>query len=293
MGNIEQLELIQPLFIDPSITKRYILKRFNMSGKRYYFDIDAEQVTLYPSVTSIIAKEFPMEQHLIDWMINTPNWREIRDSKADYGTAMHHLIADAITKQEFNYHFNYMYDKVKDLNLRYFDTIRFDSLAKDLAAFAKFACDVNLKPLACEIALISKDLNFAGAIDLVCELTIKDKTHTAIVDYKSNHAGKSGAGNAYQLEMYKILWEENYPELRIEKLFNWMPKDFRTEKPTYHFLNHTDSANMDVLINRVQNYHILATKPSGKMLITGRHKFGEEATTVKIIPIEEYIKLFI
>ena len=291
---MEQMELVQPLFLHEQIQKRYTLKRFNSNGVRYYFDLEKEQIVLYPSVTSVISEEFPKDQWLINWMVQQgENYKVVRDTKAQYGTAMHHLIADAITKQEFNYNYNYLHDKIFDLKLNYFTEFWIPDLQKDLAAFAKFVVEYKVVPLACEIALISRILKVAGAIDLVAEITVKGETYRVIIDYKSNHQAAIPSTNAYQLLMYKMMWEENYPGFAIDKVYNWHPKDFRTEKPTFTFTDLTDKANLTILKNTVENYHLKEHTPAKKMLITGRHKFGEEPARVKLFEIEDYIKLFI
>jgi hypothetical protein len=94
-----------------------------------------------------------------------------------------------------------------------------------------------VRPIAIELVLTSK-MGFASAIDLVCEMTIgtsangkilkKDINNgtcqrvTAIVDWKSGNGFYES--HAFQLEAYKKLVDEHFPDLNIEKLYNLSPK---------------------------------------------------------------------
>jgi len=60
---------------------------------------------------------------------------------------------------------------------------------------------------------------------------------------------KSGRKGFYddhvvQLAAYDVLIKENFPEIKIDKLFNWAPKDWRNA-PTYHLKDQTDSWNIE------------------------------------------------
>lgn len=72
-------------------------------------------------------------------------------------------------------------------------------------AFLKFKSEVEYKPLAYELTLVSKDLGIAGTIDIVCEY----KNKLCIFDWKTGFVGESAR---WQLSAYKYLFEENYGE---------------------------------------------------------------------------------
>lgn len=133
-----------------------------------------------------------------------------------------------------------------------------DEIYKALLSFAQFLVDYKVQPIACEIGLKS-DRGVGTYIDFICKMTIeekgyfgdiykngskdnakgspkeskRDKEIIALIDFKSGTW--DGDEHDGQLWLNKIIWEENYPDLKIEKLYNWHPKDFKAA-PTYQLL---------------------------------------------------------
>ena len=125
-----------------------------------------------------------------------------------------------------------------------------DSLSKirkDVLAFAQFVRDYNVKPLAIEIGLVSPVYHFAGCVDMPCVMTDPKtgKAFTAIVDFKSGRKGFYEE-HELQLHLYRMMWEDNFPEVKIDRLYNFSPKDWRT-KPTYNLKDQTESVNAQKL----------------------------------------------
>jgi len=117
-------------------------------------------------------------------------------------------------------------------------------IRKDVLAFAQFVRDYNVKPLAVEIGLVHPDYHYAGCIDLPCVMTDPKtgETFPAIVDFKSGRKG-FWEEHELQLHLYKWMWNVNYPDAQIERVFNFAPKDWRTDKPTYTLKEQTGSVN--------------------------------------------------
>lgn len=136
-------------------------------------------------------------------------------------------------------------------------------LKRDLLCFQQFCLEHNFKPIAMELVLKGSD-GYATAIDLVGFMeveikgfhgevhksanklglpkeTIMKKRVLAIVDFKS---GKHFYENhAKQLEACKRLWNENYPDMPVERLYNWSPSDYRGETPKYKIKDQTGTVD--------------------------------------------------
>ena len=293
-----EIETVKPMFIHKDYVKvDTFLRRLNADGKRFYYTTDSNNnIYLYPSVTSVLGAVIPKENYLISWIAERGEQqaRIERDSKAAYGTAMHALIAKFLMNQKISLSHNFIKNFVLDLDLKYYEKEWIYELQKDLVAFAKFANDYEIKPIAIEIPLVSHIWKIAGAIDLVCEIKIKDEVSIAIIDFKSSRKGYNPTTNMYQLELYKQLWNENYTDIKVAKLFNWSPKDFRTNKPTYTITDQTDKAKINVLNAYIDIYYSTNKEfPSDRMVIDGDLKLGEDINNIKLIPIFDYVKSYL
>lgn len=130
---------------------------------------------------------------------------------------------------------------------------------KAILSFAQFLVDYKVQPIACEIGLKSDKIGIGTYSDFICKMTIEEKGFwgevyakggknnakgtpketlkarevIALIDFKSGTW--DGEEHDGQLWLNKLIWEENYPAIPIEMLFNWHPKNFR-DKPTYQLL---------------------------------------------------------
>jgi hypothetical protein len=101
--------------------------------------------------------------------------------------------------------------------------------------------DYNVKPLAIEIILYHPADGYAGALDIVCEMDWKKARVRAVIDIKSGRKGFYES-HEIQLKAYQTMWDIHFPELPIDKIFNFSPKDWRTS-PTYNLKDQTESKN--------------------------------------------------
>src|SRR5690606_1852901 len=204
---------------------------------------------------------------------------------ANYGTLLHLTIGRYIIDHSFNF------DDVKDICRDYCRDNKYNypevkewpyKLRDDMAAYIQFHHDYKVKPLAVEYVLVS-DKGYGTLIDLVCEMTIeekgffgevyksgdkkgepkeskRDRKITAIINFKSGRNGFHES-NGLQILCEKQLFEENFPDIKIEGAFNWAPKDWRG-KPSYHLKDWTGEFS-DTEIDA--------------MLILANIRFGEKA----------------
>lgn len=227
----------------------YRLYRLDTEGYRYYYRYnETGELEMYPSVTTVLGRVMPTSPILIDWMISNGKEGSIekRDLAASYGTFMHGQFETLIVNRRYDF------DAVPSVLAGYMEREHVPEslysqwlvkIRKDVLAFAQFVKDYNVKPLAVEIGLVHPRYRYAGCLDLPCMMTDPKtaETFTAIVDFKSGRKGFYEE-HELQLHMYKDMWNENYPDCTIGRVFNFSPKDWRM-KPTYNLKDQTDSVN--------------------------------------------------
>lgn len=249
------VEEINALFFDADALREppYRVYRLDGEGHRYYYRFDEfGEPVFYPSVTTLLKQVMPTSPFLIDWMLanGKEGAVEKRDLAAAYGTFMHIQFERLVVNRSYNF------DEVPGELLAYMERENLpekfyaDSLSKirkDVLAFAQFVRDYNVKPLAIEIGLVSPEYHFAGCVDMPCVMTDPKtgKAFTAIVDFKSGRKGFYEE-HELQLHLYRMMWEDNFPEVKIDRLYNFSPKDWRT-KPTYNLKDQTESVNAQKL----------------------------------------------
>lgn len=229
---------------------KYKLYQLNSDGHRYYYLYEGTTPVFYPSVTTLLKQVMPTSPFLIKWMVEngTDGATEKRDLAAAYGTFMHAQFETLLINRRYDF------DTVPANLLSYMEQNNLpekfygESLAKirkDVCAFAQFVKDYNVRPLAVEIALVHPDCHYAGMLDLPCLMT-DPKTGNefpAIVDFKSGRKGFYEE-HELQLALYRDMWNVNYPEMPITRIFNFAPKDWRGVKPTYTLKEQTESPNI-------------------------------------------------
>lgn len=225
----------------------YKVYQLNSKGHRYYYRFnDDNKPEFYPSVTTILSQTMPTPPHLVQWIADKgmKQAEAYKQERAYYGTFMHAAFEKLLIERVYDLDalkvdlLQYMeYNKLPGEFINYADDLK-----KDVLAFAQFVIDYDVQPLAIEIALVHPLQGYAGMIDLPC--TMKDpknptKRINAIVDFKS---GKKGFYEEHeiQLHLYKELWNFNYPDTQITKVFNFSPKDWR-KAPTYNLKDQTEA----------------------------------------------------
>lgn len=247
-------EPMQAVYFDRSalIEPKERLYQLNTKGTRYYYRFDDDgRAVFYPSVTTIISKTLIQSPWLIEWKASKGLEEAERYAleRASYGTFMHAELEQLIISRRCDL------DALDERLAAYIernhlksDFIYYaDDLRKDLLAFAQFVLDYDVRPMAVEIALVSLEHGFAGMIDLPCTMRVKagsDKEGriSAIVDFKSGRKGFHEE-HEIQLGMYRMMWDENFPDRPIDRLYNWSPKDWR-KRPTYNLKDQTEARSI-------------------------------------------------
>lgn len=273
--NITQEEMIALYFDqDALIEQPDKVYRLDAKGKRYYYTFDEnDKPVFYLSTTSFIHASLPTSPQLIEWIANKgyEESQKYMNERADYGTFLHIELSKLLINKSYDLDgveeklAKYIQDNnLKDIN---FDNWSSD-IKKDILAYAAWMIEYDVKPLAVELILVDNDMKIGGAIDLACELTIEEKGFFGEVYKSGANAGqpkeskqsrrvraivdtKSGRKGFYesheiQLEAYRIMWNKKFPEKQVEKIFNWSPKEWRTE-PGFNFKDQSNSKNLGKL----------------------------------------------
>lgn len=246
------VEEMTAMFFDEKtlIEPPYKVWQLNSKGHRYYYRYDdAGNPEFFPSVTTILSQTLPKAPHLINWIANKgiEEAERYKGERAAYGTFMHAAFEELLINRAYDL------DGLKGKLKEYIEVYRLpddfiyyaDDLKKDVLAFAQFVLDYDVRPLAVEIALVHSYYKYAGMIDCPCTMRAKigsDDRINAIVDFKSGRKGFYEESEI-QLGMYRDMWNVNFEQFPVTRIFNFSPKDWR-KKPSYNLKEQTESLNI-------------------------------------------------
>lgn len=246
------VEEMTAMFFDEKtlIEPPYKVWQLNSKGHRYYYRYDdAGNPEFFPSVTTILSLTLPKAPHLINWIANKgiEEAERYKGERAAYGTFMHAAFEELLINRAYDL------DGLKGKLKEYIEVYRLpddfiyyaDDLKKDVLAFAQFVLDYDVRPLAVEIALVHPYYKYAGMIDCPCTMLAKiggDERINAIVDFKSGRKGFYEESEI-QLGMYRDMWNVNFEQFPVTRIFNFSPKDWR-KRPSYNLKEQTDSPNI-------------------------------------------------
>jgi len=327
--SLQNLEEVEPVYANPAHTSAYnkqSVYRFNQNGQRYYFTMINGEVTFAPSVTTIISNSTPMSYGLKKILADKgmEGFNDYMREKADYGTLMHILIADYLSSgnSHDNRHFNFdtieekIAQFVKEKNIAYSTQYWQWQMKKDIASLIQFIIDYNVEPIAIELVGTwdNGEYRFAGAIDLLCLMNIREKGFwgevyksgerkgepkesyqerrvKAIVDFKS---GKSGffEDHEIQLHMYKMIAQDALG-FNVEKVFNVAPKDWIGATPTYDVKDQTNSTAAQKIPFLLGQFYVDWREPKDLQIISGTTNGQGLSEAVKLVPAKEYAKMLV
>lgn len=245
------VEEMKAMFFDGALIEpTYKVWQLNSKGHRYYYRYDDDgNPEFFPSVTTILSQTLPKAPHLINWISNKgiEEAERYKGERAAYGTFMHAAFEELLINRAYDL------DGLKGKLKEYIEVYRLpddfiyyaDDLKKDVLAFAQFVLDYDVRPLAVEIALVHPYYKYAGMIDCPCTMRAKigsDDRINAIVDFKSGRKGFYEESEI-QLGMYRDMWNVNFEQFPVTRIFNFSPKDWR-KKPSYNLKEQTESPNI-------------------------------------------------
>lgn len=276
-------ELIKTDWFDQDAIRlpNYSVGRVNYGNGRSYIRINNDGTLenpfrLYTSLTTAINTCSPMERGLLEWYAKLGITEADRYTamRAHYGTLMHLLIGEFLKTGTFDF------EEIESKVDNYLGENKYwqpecanwsNDLRYDIAAFIQFVIDYNIVPLGIEYVLLS-DRGYGTLIDLVCKMTIEEKGFfgevyrsgdkkgepketkqkrevTAVINFKSGRH-QFWRNNGVQVECERLLWQENFPDIQVERCFNWSPKDWQTT-PSYNLKDWTgeiDQKEIDAIL---------------------------------------------
>lgn len=288
------------------------LYRMDNGGKRYYYTYIDDKPHFFLSVTTFIKNSLPTSPYLIEWLqsMSKEEAQAYVQERADYGTLLHMLQAKFLIEKSYN--LDSIEEDIeqycKDIgrNPNKYVKLWMEDQKRDLLAFAQWCYDVNYRPIAIEIILCDIELGVAGAVDHVGYVTLREKgffgevykTTTAnnkkgdpkesygeveyliIMDSKSGRKGFYEA-HEVQLNAYAKMWAKNFPEKKVDKVFNWSPKSWRGKTPTYNFKDQSNSKLGEIMEDLVS---IAKKKDDANLndksieIVEGKLTLGQEPT---------------
>jgi len=232
----------------------------------------------YISTTSLGRNVVPMGAAYYKWLMSLgADAMIVRNKKAIFGSLFHREALSLLTEEGHpihgkGYDFDYLDEEVPNhfyftenndrrpctqLHMMVPPEWRYDvenwrfSFKRGLMAWFQFISERVEKVHAIEIPLTSEKYQVAGTLDMVADVNYYRKSRPSVVDIKSflylANADKSASksyfdAHEFQLEILKMIWNENFGEqLEITHLFNWSPKDWRGDTPTYTLKNQTET----------------------------------------------------
>lgn len=281
MSNLS-IEAINTQWFNPDAIRLpdYKVGRINYGNGRSYIRLLDGQLEspfrLYTSLTTAINQCSPMERGLLEWYckLGLAEAERYTKMKAHYGTLMHLLIGEYLQTSTFD--FEEIEGKVQDYlsSNNYYErecSNWADDLRYDIAAFIQFTVDYKVIPLGIEYVLLS-NRGYGTLIDLVCKMTIEEKGFfgevyksgdkkgepketkqqrevTAVINFKSGRH-QFWRSNGIQVECERQLWQENFPDIPVERCFNWSPKEWSIT-PSYNLKDWTgeiDQKEIDAIL---------------------------------------------
>ena len=237
------------------VEPEFYLWRYDAGNDRFYMRLaqDGTILSHYLSVTAFCKMSLSTSPHLIDWMLKHGDQAvNIRDERAAYGTLLHKLAVNGILTQRVSF------QEAREHALIEANTTGFPGMAMkwqmdvcaDLCAFFLFYKEKVTDIIGLEFPVASDTFGLGGTIDIIGMVRFNRRVVPAVIDVKS---GRKGFWEAHelQLQVYKKIWNEMFPNLPVSHVFNWAPAAWKTV-PKYKFVNQTDSKYSTTVVSRMR-----------------------------------------
>ena len=302
---------------------KYRLWQFNSAGRRYYYTFGkGGEAIFFPSVTTILRNVMPENRFLTEWKVSLGKEaaEAYTQERADYGSFIHGQLAILAAMRSYNL------DGVRDALVDYtqrnkiaagFVDAHEEEAKADIIAFARWMQEYDVQPYAIEVSLFS-EVGYAGMIDLVANLRTISRSEEAaavakagadeakvakirakaaeridaICDFKT---GKKGFydEHAIQLELYRRMWNENFPDKPIGRIFNVAPKDWRkTAKKavSFSFEEQTDNPVLRRVSLYIELFKLMDEDDRTIVQMQGTISLDKDSDNVRLYKLPELVK---
>jgi hypothetical protein len=301
------IEEVKSLYFDNDaiVAQPEPVYRLDSSQAKFYYTFDHAlfRPEYFMAVTTFLNKLIPLAIGIIDKMVEMGKERFdiYKNERAKYGTMMD------IEFNKFLISGTYDMEVIPELvrehhtNAKSLTPVNYwiDEFNKDITSFAQWIHDYDVKPIAIGLMLVSRNIGIGGMLDLCCEMNAmaytektpreKRKRVRAIVDYKS---GKNGFYDTHvlQLEAYREIWDENFPEYPIDIIANYAGTNW-LKAPGYNFKDHTDSNVRQKLPHLIELARIDNIKPTKYIkFFTGKLTKGQPVDgQYQVIEVDQLI----
>lgn len=304
------------------------IRRFDDKQKnRFYYWLEYNEsgqmvVRIAAGITTVLGLVMPASPYLVKWKLDNPNWEELLDDSSGYGTIMHMILGQWLTKKSID---KELIDASRELSVQSGGGA--DMPDKNILAFIKWCEDYEVKPLLIEAMLVSAPYNgehYAMTIDLLCQITVVDVADEmvqdgvfqrgknkgqpkmvrvknekkvrkiALVDFKTNFFDKDDKqfyeSHLMQLIGGRMAVEHNYPGMPVDIIANWSATAWRT-KPNYSFkvwdVSDTDYQLFASYINTARLKGFFT--PSGSKFMPPAYNETTKSTDFRIMSYKEYV----
>lgn len=282
----------------------YRLCQVNIHGQRFYYDLNGDVCTFYPSVTTVIRNVAPENRILNEWRMALG--KEAADAftneRAEYGSMIHGFLQELLVTRKF--HLDEIREKIKTyadyhkLQEGFVDAHEQEA-KEDMLAFAKWMQDYDVQPYAIEVALYHPEYKYAGMIDCVCNMRKYpkgdkhgDERVDAICDFKTTRKDFRPE-HIWQLEMYRLAWNLLFPDLPINEIANVRPKDWAStvkKEVSYGFEWQTESEEVKKVPIYLQLIPFMAESMKKLPIVGGTINLdGDLSSNVRVMTLEDIV----
>lgn len=264
---------------------------FRLTGKsnRIYFTKErGKPAVVYTSGTTLIdnfhdkSGAIALESWRKRLLIEGLDPAVVLKTRQDYGTILHIIYGKLLMKEEMSYQLvSDIITKIaiedvgmKEEKAEEFVSKHLTEFKKDIGAFVQWLIDFEVEPIAIEAMMKTDKYMTATAIDLVANITVQEKgfygevyksgankgkpkqtvgksRKRVIVDFKSGKGSGFYPKNILQLLLNRVIWEENFPEVKLDGIYNFSPKNWRTS-PTYEFADQERESKQTTYLNSIK-----------------------------------------